>query len=124
MTKLEAKQAVSPADLLKAAVAGKPDSQPDGGTAAPEAAAKRAPRPALAFPALPRLDLHRLAVPGAALAVGALLDKPARRKREVEIAYRGFEIPDEFVVGYGLDYRQQYRNLPYIGALESSSPLG
>ena len=47
MTKIEAKQAVSPADLLKAAVAGKPDSQPDGGTAAPEAAAKRAPRPAL-----------------------------------------------------------------------------
>lgn len=74
MTKIEAKQAVSPADLLKAAVAGKPDSRPDGGTAAPEAAAaKRAPRPALAFPALPRLDLHRLAVPGAALAVGALL---------------------------------------------------
>ena len=60
----------------------------------------------------------------ASLAVVALLDKPARRKREVEIAYRGFEIPDEFVVGYGLDYRQQYRNLPYIGALESSSPLG
>ena len=60
----------------------------------------------------------------ASLDVVALLDKPARRKREVDIAYRGFEIPDEFVVGYGLDYRQQYRNLPYIGALESSSPLG
>jgi hypoxanthine phosphoribosyltransferase len=60
----------------------------------------------------------------ASLDVVALLDKPARRKWEVDIAYRGFEIPDEFVVGYGLDYRQQYRNLPYIGALESSSPLG
>lgn len=74
MTKIEAKQAVSPADLLKAAVAGKPDSRPDGGTAAPEAAtAKRVTRPALALPALPRLDLHRLAVPGAALALGALV---------------------------------------------------
>jgi hypothetical protein len=74
MTKIEAKQAVSPADLLKAAVAGKPDSRPDGGTAAPEpATAKRATRPALALPALPQLDLHRFAVPGAALAVGALL---------------------------------------------------
>jgi hypoxanthine phosphoribosyltransferase len=60
----------------------------------------------------------------ASLKVVALLDKPARRKREVEIAYRGFEIPDEFVVGYGLDYRQRYRNLPYIGSLELSSPLG
>ena len=59
----------------------------------------------------------------ASLDVVALLDKPARRKREVDIAYRGFEIPDEFVVGYGLDYRQQYRNLPYIGALELDSPL-
>ena len=59
----------------------------------------------------------------ASLRVVALLDKPARRKREVEIAYRGFEIPDEFVVGYGLDYRQRYRNLPYIGALEQASPL-
>ena len=59
----------------------------------------------------------------ASLKVVALLDKPARRKREVEIAYRGFEIPDEFVVGYGLDYRQLYRNLPYIGALEVDSPL-
>ena len=59
----------------------------------------------------------------ASLKVVALLDKPARRKREVEIAYRAFEIPDEFVVGYGLDYRQLYRNLPYIGALEVDSPL-
>ena len=59
----------------------------------------------------------------ASLKVVALLDKPSRRKREVEITYRGFEIPDEFIVGYGLDYRQLYRNLPYIGALELDSPL-
>jgi hypoxanthine phosphoribosyltransferase len=59
----------------------------------------------------------------ASLKVVALLDKPSRRKHEVEINYRGFEIPDEFIVGYGLDYRQLYRNLPYIGALELASPL-
>lgn len=44
-----------------------------------------------------------------------LLDKPDRRVREVKVDYVGFEIPDEFVVGYGLDYAQKYRNLPYIG---------
>jgi hypoxanthine phosphoribosyltransferase len=46
-----------------------------------------------------------------------LLDKPARRIVKVPIAFRGFEIPDRFVVGYGLDFRQLYRNLPYIGVL-------
>ena len=59
----------------------------------------------------------------ASLRVVALLDKPARRKQEVEIAYRGFEVPNAFVVGYGLDYRQLYRNLPYIGTLELDKPL-
>ena len=59
----------------------------------------------------------------ASLKVVALLDKPARRKQEVEIAYRGFEVPNAFVVGYGLAYRQLYRNLPYIGALELDPPL-
>lgn len=44
-----------------------------------------------------------------------LLDKPDRRVREVKVDHVGFEIPDEFVVGYGLDYAQKYRNLPYIG---------
>ena len=47
-----------------------------------------------------------------------LLDKPDRREKEVEVDYVGFQIPDEFVVGYGLDYAQKYRNLPYIGIVE------
>lgn len=53
----------------------------------------------------------------ASLKVCVLLDKPARRIVDLPIAYRGFEVPDKFVVGYGLDYRQRYRNLPYIGIL-------
>lgn len=48
----------------------------------------------------------------------ALLDKPSRRETEVDIDYTGFVIPDRFVVGYGLDYAQKYRNLPYIGHVE------
>ena len=48
-----------------------------------------------------------------------LLDKPERRvKKQVQVKYTGFTIPDEFVVGYGLDYDQKYRNLPYIGVVE------
>ncbi|MED9904539.1 MAG: hypoxanthine phosphoribosyltransferase [Lachnospiraceae bacterium] len=47
-----------------------------------------------------------------------LLDKPERRVTEVKVDYTGFQIPDEFVVGYGLDYDQRYRNLPYIGVVE------
>lgn len=47
-----------------------------------------------------------------------LLDKPDRRVKEVKVDYVGFNIPDEFVVGYGLDYAQKYRNLPYIGVVE------
>ena len=47
-----------------------------------------------------------------------LLDKPDRRVVDVSVDYVGFEIPDEFVVGYGLDYAQKYRNLPYIGVVE------
>lgn len=47
-----------------------------------------------------------------------LLDKPDRRVTQVPVDYVGFEIPDEFVVGYGLDYAQKYRNLPYIGIVE------
>lgn len=47
-----------------------------------------------------------------------LLDKPERRVRDVHVDYTGFQIPDEFVVGYGLDYAQKYRNLPYIGVVK------
>ncbi len=47
-----------------------------------------------------------------------LLDKPERRVVDVKVDYTGFEIPDEFVVGYGLDYDQRYRNLPYIGVVK------
>jgi len=50
--------------------------------------------------------------------VCALLDKPSRRKIDVGIDYRGFVVPDEFVVGYGLDYKERYRNLPFIGTLK------
>jgi hypoxanthine phosphoribosyltransferase len=54
----------------------------------------------------------------ASLRICTLLDRPYRRILDtLEIAYRGFEIPDRFVVGYGLDYREQYRHLPYIGVL-------
>ena len=54
----------------------------------------------------------------ASLRLCTLLDKPERRVTDVKVDYTGFEIPDEFVVGYGLDYDQRYRNLPYIGVVE------
>ena len=47
-----------------------------------------------------------------------VLDKPSRRKTEVPVDYVGFAIPDEYVIGYGLDYAQKFRNLPYIGILK------
>lgn len=50
--------------------------------------------------------------------VCSLLDKSSRRVEEVPVSYRGFEIPDEFVIGYGLDYDEKYRNLPFIGVLK------
>ncbi len=53
----------------------------------------------------------------ASIRLCTLLDKPERREVDVEVDYQGFRIPDEFVVGYGLDYDQRYRNLPYIGVL-------
>ena len=55
----------------------------------------------------------------ASLKIITLLDKPDRRVAEVATDYCGFEIPDEFVVGYGLDYAQKYRNLPYIGVVKA-----
>ena len=54
----------------------------------------------------------------ASLRLCTLLDKPERRVVKVKVDYTGFQIPDEFVVGYGLDYDQRYRNLPYIGVVE------
>ena len=54
----------------------------------------------------------------ASIRLCTLLDKPERRVKDVKVDYCGFEIPDEFVVGYGLDYAQKYRNLPYIGVVE------
>lgn len=54
----------------------------------------------------------------ASLRLCTLLDKPDRRVKDVKVDYTGFQIPDEFVVGYGLDYAQKYRNLPYVGIVE------
>ena len=54
----------------------------------------------------------------ASIRLCTLLDKPERRTKPVEVQYSGFTIPDEFVVGYGLDYDERYRNLPYIGVLK------
>ena len=60
----------------------------------------------------------------ASLRVCALLTKPARRECEVDVDLVGFEIPDEFVVGYGLDYAQVYRNLPFIAVLKREAYAG
>ena len=62
------------------------------------------------------------------LKICTLLDKPSRRSSQVPLAYSGFTIPDEFVVGYGLDYNEHYRNLPYVGLMhltedEKEAPL-
>ena len=54
----------------------------------------------------------------ASITIATLLDKPARRKSDIVADYSCFEVPDAFVVGYGLDYNEQYRNLPYIGVLK------
>ncbi len=52
------------------------------------------------------------------LKICTLLDKPARREIEINIDYKGFEVPDEFIIGYGIDYAEKYRNLPFIGVLK------
>ena len=52
------------------------------------------------------------------MSICPLLDKPSRRTKAITADYVGFTVPDEFVVGYGLDYCQKYRNLPYIGVLK------
>lgn len=56
----------------------------------------------------------------ASVRLATLLNKPERRKADVAVDYNGFNIPDYFVIGYGLDYAEQYRNLPYIGVLKES----
>ena len=60
----------------------------------------------------------------ASMRLCTLLEKQERRVKDVRVDYCGFEIPDEFVVGYGLDYAQKYRNLPYIGVVESLEQEG
>lgn len=50
----------------------------------------------------------------------AILNKPSRRRADIQPDYEGFQVPDEFVVGYGLDYDEKYRNLPYVGVLKPS----
>lgn len=64
-------------------------------------------------------DLLRRRNP-ASIHICTLLNKPERRMVDLEVAYVGFDIPNEFVVGYGLDYAEHYRNLPYIGVLKRS----
>ena len=54
----------------------------------------------------------------ASLSVCTLLDKPERRKVDIDVAYKGFDIPDEFIVGYGIDYAEKYRNLPFIATIK------
>ena len=55
----------------------------------------------------------------ASISIVTLLDKPSRRRADIKADYVGFEVEDAFVVGYGLDYAEEYRNLPYIGVLKS-----
>ena len=59
----------------------------------------------------------------ASLEVCALLTKPERREIDVPVRYTGFEIPNRFVIGYGLDFAERYRNLPYVGVLDESLVL-
>ena len=54
----------------------------------------------------------------ASISIATLMDKPARRKAEIKADYAGFVVPDAFVVGYGLDYNEKYRNLPFVGILK------
>jgi hypoxanthine phosphoribosyltransferase len=57
----------------------------------------------------------------ASVKICTLLSKPSRRKVDVPVDYNGFTIPDDFVVGYGLDYAEKYRNLPYVGVLKPAA---
>ena len=69
--------------------------------------------------------LRNLAARGpASVEVCALLTKPDRRKIDLDARYVGFEIPDRFAIGYGLDHGERYRNLPYVAALQQGDPSG
>ena len=70
---------------------------------------------------LNRLTDHLRSKGPASVQVCTLLDKRARRLADVPIRYIGFDAPDEFLVGYGLDYQEKYRNLPFIGVLKPGS---
>lgn len=70
------------------------------------------------------LKEHLLARGAASVTVVTLLDKPSRRTKAITADLAGFEVPDEFVVGYGLDYDQKYRNIPYIGILKPEAYSG
>lgn len=58
------------------------------------------------------------------ISICTLLDKPERRKASIEVQYKGFDIPDEFVVGYGIDFAEKYRNLPFVGVLKPEAYIG
>ena len=60
----------------------------------------------------------------ASVKIAALLDKPARRRVPLDISYLGFDVPDKFVIGCGLDYAEEYRNLPEICYLEAADDVG
>ena len=64
------------------------------------------------------LKSYLMAKGAKSISIVTLLDKPSRREKPIKADYAGFVVPDEFVVGYGLDYCQQYRNMPYIGVLK------
>ena len=64
------------------------------------------------------LSKHIMSKGASSIKIATLLDKPERRKVDVYPDYKGFVVPDEFVVGYGLDYDEKYRNLPYVGVLK------
>ena len=64
------------------------------------------------------LSKNLLSRGAASISICTLLDKPERRKAPIDVKYKGFDIPDEFVVGYGIDFAEQYRNLPFVGILK------
>lgn len=97
--------------------------QIDGSLSRPTAAAAACPlvsaRASAGKPLTPRITRHhaRVQVGAASVRMASFLSKPSRRAIEYEPDYLCFEVPDKFVVGYGLDFDEQYRSLPYLGVL-------